>query len=81
MIHFLQLYKMVDNKKLFINLFNDLSFELDEMGYRDFPEELIQDLLFNHFGLEIEDERQLQRFTGFILKWQSKLQDFTTVVA
>lgn len=67
MLHLLQIYKMVQDKELFINLFNDLEFELDEMGWRDAPEELINDLLMNHFGLEVTCPKQLKLITNSII--------------
>ena len=73
MIHFIQLYKLVDDKKLFLSLFNDLSYEIDELGYEGFEGELINDLLFTHFGIEIECERQLERVTMFMLNHQGEL--------
>jgi hypothetical protein len=68
MIYLIQLYKMVHDKKLFINVFSDLDFELEEMGWKDDPEGLIEGMLFNHFGLEIDDEKQLSSLTKTILK-------------
>lgn len=67
MLHLLQLYKMIQDKDLFINIFSDLDYELNEMGWKDDPETLINDLLLNHFGLTIEDDRQLAKITKTIL--------------
>lgn len=74
MLHLMQLFRLIENKKLFIELFNDLSFELDELGYRDFPSELVNEMLDNHFGIFMEDDKQLQRVTDCILSKQGKLQ-------
>jgi len=68
MIYLIQLYKKVHDKKLFINVFSDLDFELEEMGWKDDPEGLVGELLLNHFGLEIENEKQLSLLTKTILK-------------
>lgn len=73
MIHYYQILNMVQDKKHFVNLFNDLSFELDEMGYRDFPSELIDDMLSNHFGIQLECKKQLEKVTKYILEKQGKL--------
>jgi hypothetical protein len=58
---------MVQDKDFFISIFSDLDYELNEMGWKDDPETLINDLLFNHFGLTIESERQLAQITQTIL--------------
>ena len=73
MIHLIQLYKLVDDKKLFISIFDDISYELEELGFKDFPCELIDDMLFIHFGISLEDENQLERLTNCILKFQGKI--------
>jgi len=74
-MHLLQIYKMIPNKTLFIDLFNDLSYEIEEMGYEHLEDqmELINEMLYNHFGLEVEDENQLRLLTGTIIKKQGTL--------
>lgn len=67
MIYLMQLYKMIENKKLFIGIFSDLDYELNEMGWNDDPETLINDLLFNHFDLSIECPKQLAMITNSII--------------
>lgn len=67
MLYLLQLYKMVQDKDFFISIFSDLEYELEELGWSVDPETLINDLLFNHFGLTIEDDRQLAKLTQTIL--------------
>ena len=67
MLHLLQIYNMVEDKELFINLFNDLDFELNEMGWSDAPEELVSDLLDNHFGIEVLCPKQLKMITNAII--------------
>lgn len=67
MIYLLQIYKMIAKKDLFIAIFSDLDYELNEMGWSDDPTSLMNDLLFTHFGLTIEDEYQLNQFTNTIL--------------
>lgn len=75
MLHLLQLYKMITDKKLFISLFNDLSYEIEEMGYLHLEDqmELINEMLDNHFGIYLEDYGQLQRLTTAIISKQGKL--------
>ena len=52
MIHLLQLYKMIDDKKLFIGIFNGFFHECQDMGYAGgFEDELFNEMLLNHFGL------------------------------
>ena len=74
MLHLIQLYKLAGDKELFIKLFDDLSFEIDEMGYKGMEGELINDMLLNHLGLEMEDDSQLQMLTDCILRHQGKLE-------
>ncbi len=80
MIYFIQLLKMIkknegkDRAIEFVALFEDLSFELEEMGYKDCPEDLIGTMLFNHFGLSLDCPEQLTSLTEYILKHQNDLQ-------
>lgn len=80
MIYFAQLLRLINNEKLFINLFSDLSFEIDEMGYAGMETELVDDLLFNHFGLTIENSHQLAEITRVILENQNKLEKKVKIV-
>ena len=75
MLHLLQLYKMIPDKKLFISLFNDLSYEIEEMGYLHLEDqmELVNEMLDNHFGIYLEDYGQLHRLTTAIISKQGKL--------
>lgn len=68
MLHLLQLYKMVKNKKLFIAIFSDFALECQDLGYTGFESELFNEMLLNHFGLEIESENQLERITKKVLE-------------
>jgi hypothetical protein len=68
MIYLLQVYKMIARKDLFIAIFSDLDYELEEMGWKDDPTSLMNDLLETHFGLTIEDEWQLQQFTSAVIQ-------------
>lgn len=69
MLYLLQLLRLLDNKqrKFFGVLFDDLSTEIDDMGYKGHETELVNDMLFNHFGFTLEDEQQLESFTKYIL--------------
>jgi hypothetical protein len=66
---------MVQDKKLFISLFNDLSYEIEEMGYiyLDDQMELINEMLDDHFGIYLEDCKQLKKLTETIISKQGKL--------
>lgn len=70
MIYLMQILKMLDKnqRQHFVALFSDLNYELDELGYRGNETDLISDMLFNHFGLSIENDKQLQMLTNSILK-------------
>lgn len=73
MMILMQLLKMLNKtqRKQFLELFSDIDYELDELGWRGDETTLINDMLFNHFGLSIEDEGQLKRLTEVILKPES----------
>ena len=69
MIYLIQLLKMLDRKQRqhFLALFSDLDYELDELGWRGNETDLVNGMLFNHFGLSMEDETQLKMLTEIIL--------------
>ncbi len=56
-----------EDKKLFIQLFSDLDYELEEMGWKGNETELINSMLLAHFGFTIDDDRQLKKITDAIL--------------
>ena len=60
---------MLDRKQRqqFLALFSDLDYELDELGWRGNETDLVNDMLFNHFGITLEDEKQLQMMTEVIM--------------
>ena len=70
MVYLLQILRMLNKKqqKEFVALFSDLDYELDELGWRGNETDLVNDLLFNHFGLSMEVETQLKMLTDCILK-------------
>jgi len=72
----MQLVKMMSNQeiKLFIGLLDDLSHEIEEMGYKGYEVDLIEDIMFNHFGIEFECTNQLNMFAECIMKHQNKLE-------
>ncbi len=63
MIYLLQVLHLVQDLDLFELLFSDIS-DLIELGYT--PEEACNDLLEQHFGLSLEDDKQLAMFTSAI---------------
>lgn len=77
MFYLVQIIKMLNKEQrtLFIGLFDDLSFEIEEMGYEGMEGELINDMLMNHFGIEIYDMNQLDMFTACILKHQGRIEN------
>ncbi len=70
MIYLLQILRMLNKKQQreFVALFSDLDYELNDMGWKGDETTLINDMLFNHFGLSVEDDGQLQMLTDCILK-------------
>ena len=76
MIYLIQLVKMWNKqeRELFIALMEDLSFEIDEMGYEGQEAELINEMMFNHLGFEFECNDQLNMFTDLILRHQGNIE-------
>jgi hypothetical protein len=70
MIYLLQILKRLNKqqRQQFLAMFSDLDYELDELGWRGNETDLINDMLFNHFGMELEDKNQLRMLTDAILK-------------
>jgi len=77
MIYLIQIINMLNkkDKTLFTQIFNDLDYELTTLGYSQFPEDLIEELLSNHFNIQMTDPKQLQILTDAILKYQLKLDN------
>ena len=71
MLHLLQLLRYIVNQghdlSHFYNLFSDLTYEIDEMGYKGHESELIKEMVFNHYLIELEDDRQLAMISKCIL--------------
>jgi flagellar biosynthesis GTPase FlhF len=80
-MYLMQILQMLnkEQRKQFVELFSDLEYELDELGWRGDETTLVNDMLFNHFGLSIEDERQLERFTEAVLD-KKKIESAFAVV-
>lgn len=74
MIYFLQILKMLPKNKAYdlIALMSDLSYELEECGYEDFPEDLVEEYLMNHFNIEMQCHKQLGYLTDYIVKNQKR---------
>ena len=70
MSYLLQILKRLNKQQRqhFLALFSDLDYELDELGWRGNETDLVNDMLFNHFGMELKDKRQLEMLTDAILK-------------
>jgi hypothetical protein len=79
MLFLLQLLNTLNKKQfdLFMQLFSDLDYELNEMGYSSDPQGLVNEMLSNHFGIELTDVEQLNAITRIILdknKFESTLR-------
>ena len=81
MIYLLSILKHLNpaQRKDFMSLFSDLDYELNELGWKGNETDLINDMLFNHFGLSIDDETQLKRLTDSVLK-EGNLQAAMAVI-
>ncbi len=85
MFYLIQIIKMLDKEqqKLFISIFDDLSYEIEEMGYNHIDDqcELISDLIFNHFNIELDDIKQIKVLTESIIKHQGRLEQHVTLLS
>lgn len=68
MIHLLQLWKLTNFDLNFLGLLSDLKGQAEDLGYDGCEEELVESILFDNWGLEMMDSRQLQRVTEYLLK-------------
>lgn len=82
MIYLMQIMSMLNKEERtdLIHILEDLSFELEEMGWNSDPEGLISDILFNHLGLEMEDPKQLAWLTDWVLEKQNSPQSFKSLL-
>lgn len=69
MIYLMQLFKRIDDLKYFQALFTDIDFE--ELGYEDDKQELINEMLLEHYGFSIIEDKQLDSITNVILRVKS----------
>lgn len=69
MIYLIQLLKSFNHNERndFRLLFSDLSFEIEELGYKGHESDLVNDMLDSHFGITVEDDRQITSITKVIL--------------
>lgn len=72
MIYFIQLLKQVQDKAMLIAMLDDIQWEVEELGYH--ANDLVNELLLNHFGLEVECPNQLEILTKWILNNQGNIQ-------
>ena len=79
MIHLLQLLKFIKTSELddFYEMFGDLDFEINEMGWE--PGELIKDMLFNHYGIELLDDYQTKQISEKMLDKSLFLSAINTI--
>jgi hypothetical protein len=60
-------------RKLFIDLFDDLSVEIEECGYEGAEDQLIGQMMSDHLDLFMEDDRQLKMLGDYIMKHQGQI--------
>jgi hypothetical protein len=70
MIYFVQLLKVVKDKRMLAMMLNDIQWEVEELGYTGAESELISELLLSHFGVEMECPNQLDMLTKWVLNNQ-----------
>jgi len=74
MLHLLQLFKTVQDKDLFINVFSDFKELCEDMEADDFvdgKEVLFSDMLLEHFDLEVLDSSQITRIVNTLVKYDN----------
>lgn len=78
----LQLLKLLNDTDKFQSLFSDLTSEIEELGYEGCEDELVNQILQNHFNITIEDKRQLDSLTAIILdptKFKAGIETFKLI--
>lgn len=68
MFYLLQLYKMTNFCPFFIGLLSDIKGQAEDLGYVGCESELVESILFDEFGIEITDQKQLDRLTKELMK-------------
>ena len=76
MIYMMQILRLLNKREreTLVAAFSDLSFEIEELGYEGLEDELISDMLFNHFGIEMQEPKQLRWLTDWVLEKQNQPQ-------
>jgi len=69
MIYLIQILNLIGkhNINLFEKLFTNIEDDIIDLGYKNCESELVNDMLSTHFGIFMEDEKQLQFLTKIIL--------------
>ena len=57
----------IEEIRLFKEIFSDISYEVEELGYTGSESELVFDMLLQHFGIALNDG-DLEILTEFIIK-------------
>ena len=69
MIYLMQVLNLIgkSNIDLFESLFTNIDDDIKDLGYENCESELVNEIMNNHFGIYLEDERQLEFLTKVIL--------------
>ena len=72
----MQILKMLPpcNRELFCDLFEDLQGTINEANWHGMETELVNEMLLNHLGLEMECDDQLQMLFDYLMKHQGELR-------
>lgn len=68
MIYLIQLYKIVKDKKHFINIFTDFEKKVKEQGFKNHPEIFFECLLSGQFKIRIRNKMQIIMILEAIFK-------------
>ena len=88
MLFLIQILHMLNKEQInhFEDMFSDLTFELEDMGYKDCPEQLVNQLLSDHFDMDFDTTDktanwQLEELTKTVLDITKLKPALTTVRA
>jgi len=74
MLHLLQLFKTVQDKDLFINVFSyfkELCEDMEADDFVDGKESIFSDMLLEHFDLEVLSSEQVTRIVNTLVKYDN----------
>jgi len=68
MMYLIQLYRMTNCCPYFIGLLSDIKGQAEDCGYDGCEDELVGSILFDEFGIEGMDRKQLKMLTECLMR-------------